>query len=134
MGAIIITNPGVEIDEEIKKELLTETEEVGQVILHVIYKAPANFIFALIRIWPTTYLYDHHSDHRSELVYAENISYYPDWHQCNPGVDNYFTLVFSGLPSSCKMFDFIEHCKGSSGAFEVHNIPRNKTDVYYIRL
>lgn len=134
MSATIIKNPAIEISEEIKHKLLTETDEIGQVILHVIYRAPGNFIFALIRIWPTTYLYDHHSDHRSELIHAENISYYPDWHQCIPGVDNYFTLVFSGLPSSCVMFDFIENCNGSSGAFEVHNLMRNKTDVYYIRL
>lgn len=134
MGATVITNPGLEISEEIKKKLLTKTDEAGQVILHIIYKAPSSYIYALIRIWPTTYLYDHHSDHRSELVHAENITYYPEWHQCRPGVDNYFTLIFSGLPASCVMFDFIEHCDGSGGAFEVHNLIRNNTDVYYIRI
>jgi hypothetical protein len=134
VSATIIKDPSIAVSEEVKKQLLTETEEIGQVILHIIYKAPSNFLYALIRIWPTSYLYDHHSDHRSELVHAENITFYPEWHQCNPGIDNYFTLIFSGLPASCKMFDFIELCDGSSGAFEVHNIPRNNTDVYYISL
>lgn len=33
----------------------------------------------LIRIWKTSYLIDHSSDHRSKLVHIENITYAPQW-------------------------------------------------------
>jgi len=134
MPPSVIKKPNVEISEELRKQLTTKVDEEGQVILHVIYHAPMDEFMALIRIWPTSFLYDKHSEHKSELVHAENISYYPSWHQCIPGVDNYFTLIFTGLPKSCTVFDFIEHCGGGGGAFEVKNIQRNSHDVYNIRL
>jgi len=84
-----------------------------------------------MRIWPTTNLYDNSSDHRSELVHAENICYYPQWQEMSLG-DNYFTLIFAGLPRSCTFFDLVEHCNGNIGAFRVMNIPRNESDVYYV--
>ncbi len=134
MSTTIITKPKVEISPHILSQLKTQTEELGQVIIHFIYITPVFFTDAKIRIWPTSYLYDHHSDHRSELVHAENITYYPEWQQCDPGVSNYFTLIFSGLPKSCTIFDFIEHCDNNWGAFEVRNIARNESDVYYVKI
>ncbi len=85
-----------------------------------------------IRIWPSTYLYDHTSDHKSDLVHAEKISYYPEWTMTDSG-EAYFSLVFSGLPKSCTVFDLIEHCTNEGGAFKVLNIPRNESDVYYVQ-
>jgi len=44
-----------------------------------------------------------------------------------------FTLIFSGLPKTCMMFDLIEQIQ-APGAFEVKNITRNKSDVYFLKI
>ena len=131
MSLTVITKPKIEIDEKLLKQLKTQAEESGQVILHFIYQSISPW-GSMIRIWPTTYLYDNHSDHQSELVHAENISYYPEWTECESFERKYFTLIFSGLPKSCTSFDFEEHCNGSGGEFFVRNISRNEQDVYYL--
>jgi hypothetical protein len=135
MSASIIQKPETKISEQLLRKIKTQFDEMGQVVLHFVFQTP-NDLFGdtLIRIWPTTYLYDLHSAHRSELVHIENITYYPDWHLCPAGKETYFTLIFSGLPKSCAAFDFIEHCTNQQGAFEVKNIQRNKTDVYFLQL
>ena len=133
--ATVITKPETTICSKLLEEIKDQTEEMGQVVLHFILKAPDQlFGDTLIRIWPTTYLYDLHSAHRSDLVHIENISYYPEWFVCKAGTETFFTLIFSGLPKSCVAFDFIEHCTNQSGAFQVKNIQRNKTDVYFLQL
>lgn len=134
MSYEIITRPKIKIAQSILDEIKAQSDEMGQVVIHFIFKAPIIAEEAKIRIWQTSYLYDHHSDHRSELVHAENITYYPEWQQCRPGADNYFSLFFSGLPKSCSVFDFIEHCDNQWGAFEVRSIPRNEADVYYVQM
>ncbi len=126
----IIEKPKVDIDKDILHELEAQIHEQGQVVVHCIQTADFP---TLIRIWPTTYLYDHHSEHKSELVHAENISYFPHWKAVDMG-ENYFTLIFSGLPKSCIVFDLIEHCDNQNGAFKVMNIPRNNSDVYYVQI
>lgn len=135
MSATIIKSPKTKISHKLLSQIKAQTEEMGQVVLHFVFKTP-NMILGdtLIRIWPTTYLYDLHSAHKSELVHIENITYYPDWFLCPAGTETYFTLVFSGLPRSCTAFDFIEHCTNQAGAFEVKNIQRNKSDVYFLQL
>jgi hypothetical protein len=129
----IISEPKVKIDTSILHDLLTSAEEQGQVVLHILYHAP---VFALmnIRIWPTTYLYDKHSSHKSQLVHAENIVMYPHWMPCIPGEKLVFTLIFTGLPKSCTIFDFVEVCDSEFGAFEARNISRNETDIYYLEM
>ena len=134
MSTKIITRPKVEIDPSLLEEIKSQTQEMGQVVIHFIYHTPAFAGESKIRIWPSTYLYDHDSPHKSELVHAENITYYPEWYECSPGSTNYFTLIFSGLPKACSTFDFIEHCDSQWGAFEVRNIPRNTSDVYFVRI
>ncbi|NNE16732.1 MAG: hypothetical protein HKN51_17240 [Saprospiraceae bacterium] len=128
--AIIIKNPKVDISKELLAELETQIHEQGQVVVHCIQET---IMPSFIRIWPTTYLYDHHSEHKSELVHAENITYFPNWQIVDKG-ENYFTLIFSGLPKSCIVFDLIEHCSNEGGAFKALNIVRNKSDVYYVKV
>jgi hypothetical protein len=126
----IIEKPKVSISPEILKELKAQIHEQGQVVVHCIQEVTAPM---LIRIWPTTFLYDHHSAHKSDLVHAENICYFPQWKAIDYG-ENSFTLIFSGLPKSCTVFDLIEHCDNESGAFKVLSITRTDSDVYYVRI
>jgi hypothetical protein len=132
MSEEIITKPKVEIEQDLLEKLSTLSSEEGQVVLHFLFES--NQMGYYIRIWPTTYLFDNHSEHRSELIHLQNISHYPTWTWCKPGSKNYFTLIFSGLPKNCTTFDFIEECNGHSGAFEIRNIARNNSDVYYLKL
>jgi len=128
----IITKPKVEISPDLLSKLDSQIHEAGQVVVHcIVQNTSAEGMY--MRIWPSTNLYPHLSSHRSELVHAENICYYPAWQEMRSG-DNYFTLIFSGLPRSCDVFDLIEHCNGNMGAFRIMNIPRNETDVYYAHL
>ena len=128
----VIHQPKVEINQSLLEELEAFTQEENQVIMHFLYKS--DDMGAYIRIWPTSYLFDVQSPHQSQLLHAERITYFPFWTLCHPSQDNYFTLIFSGLPKSCKLFDFVEDCGGSPGAFEVRNIPRTNNDVYYLKL
>jgi hypothetical protein len=124
-----IENPVVFISDELKKQLKELTFEFGQVVVHGICKS--NDYPISIRIWPTTFLFDHHSPHISELVHFEKISLFPDWTSISPNKEYAFTLIFSGLPNSCKMFDLQEVIPQSNG-FYIPSIPRNDTDVYFL--
>lgn len=128
----IITKPKIHISQEILEQLQTFTQSEGQVIVHCLLYSTIK-TGTLVRIWPTTYLMDKHSDHRSTLVTAENITFYPTWQQVPPGKIAHFTLIFSGLPKSCSVFDLLELIPQANG-FQASHIKRNETDVYYIRL
>lgn len=127
----VITTPKITIDPSLLERIKDSVQEKGQVVVHVLMENKQ--YDTLIRIWPSTYLYDHHSDHTSELVHAENISYFPIWTQVHQG-EYFFTLIFTGLPKSCSMFDLIELCSNQAGAFKVMNIPRTETDVYFVQM
>lgn len=127
---VIIEKPKVDIAPELLAEIQSQVHEQGQVVVHCLQEV---WFPTLIRIWPTTFLFDRHSDHSSRLVHAENITYYPQWKPIDIG-ENYFTLIFSGLPDHCAVFDLIEQCDNQNGAFRVKGITRNETDVYYVRL
>lgn len=129
MSSILIEEPKVNISPSLLEELQSKIHEQGQVVVHCIL---LSMMPTYIRIWPTTYLYDHHSEHKSELVHAEKISYFPEWTLTESG-EAYFSLIFSGLPKSCLLFDLIEHCSNEGGAFKVMSIPRNEADVYYVQ-
>jgi len=120
------------IDEEILRQLQSETLEEKQVILHCCYKSEF-FLEEKIRIWSSTYLIDRNSDHISKLIHFENISLFPAWTDVPHGKEYWFTLVFAGLPKDCKVFDFIELIPQNNGFFE-EGIVRNGSDVYKIRL
>ena len=110
MSSTVITKPKVNIAPALLEEIQAQVHESGQVVIHFLYNTPPGEYSSYIRIWPTTFLYDKGSVHSSELVHVENITYYPQWHECVAGSTNFFTLIFSGLPKSCTSFDFIEHC------------------------
>ncbi len=128
----IITKPKVDISEDLLAELETFVQTEGQVIVHCLLYSTVK-TGTLVRIWPTTYLFDKDSPHRSELVTAENICYYPTWQQVAPGKVAHFTLIFSALPRACSSFDLVEVIPQLNG-FNAPNIQRNDTDVYYVRL
>jgi hypothetical protein len=121
------------VDKKILDEIRTQNlhEEKRQVIVHCRYHSPSAGM--QIRIWPTTYLLDNHSNHKSQLIHAYNITWYPVWKSIPKGVTN-FTLIFPGLPSTCSSFDLFEDCASQGGGFFKQNIQRNKSDVYTIWL
>jgi len=126
----IITKPKVEIDQDVLTELLALTKEEKQVIVHCLFDA-RNLLGAKIRIWPSTFLYDVGSAHRSELVHADNISFCPQWTDIPEGRVAHFSLIFTGLSSSCSSFDLVEEIP-QEGGFKVTGIKRNDSDVYYV--
>ncbi|MFZ1525484.1 MAG: hypothetical protein WAT22_11755 [Saprospiraceae bacterium] len=126
---VIIDNPVVKIAPEILKELSTFTYEKGQVVVHGLTKKTTETQY--IRIWPTTFLFDLHSDHISELIYYEKISGFPIWTEIPRNVDYRFTLIFEGLPKSCTVFDLTEVIPQSYG-FYVPSVHRNEQDVYFL--
>jgi hypothetical protein len=105
--------------------------EERQVILHS-YHFSSGF-FDQIRIHPHTCLIDLDSGHRSLLLQNFNISLAPQWTPLELGKKFEFTLVFAGLPKDCTRFDMLEDIPGS-GRLHIHNIQRNKSDVYYLRM
>lgn len=120
------------IDPEILEQISAETLEEKQVIVHCLFPATP-FTGNLVRIWQSTVLHDKVSGHQSELVHAENITVFPFWTEVPANTDYWFTLVFTGLPKSCKSFDLIEIIH-QSGGFHVKNIQRNSTDVYRVKI
>lgn len=121
---ILIQDP----ERKTQRKVLPESE--SQVIVHGFFRGSENDA-DLIRIWRSTFLIPHDSSHRSKLMHIENITLYPNWTMILPGQEHRFTLIFSGLPKSCKTFDLIEEIP-QAGGFEIRNIQRNKMDVYRI--
>ncbi|MHA6696211.1 hypothetical protein [Chryseobacterium sp. A321] len=120
------------LERDLLESLSRSIQQEKQVILHVRYANTA-FFGSLIRIWKSSYLVEHDTGNRSELIHAENISFYPVWTEIPPFVHYEFTLVFSGLSKECNKFDFLELIP-QSGGFEIPNIKRNKSDVYRVEL
>lgn len=87
----------------------------------------------MIRIWKSTYLVDHSSDARSQLVHAENITLAPVWTTIPDHKHYSFLLIFESLPASCKAFDLLEDIP-QAGGFRVTGIERNQSDVYHVNL
>lgn len=127
--AEILSKPDVFISTKIKKKLAVLTKPEGQVIIHGQCKAGADGM--AIRIWPTTFLFDCHSSHKSQLLFFENITGFPEWTLVRPFEDHLFTLIFSALPSECILFDLKEVIPQANG-FEIPAIARNNTDVYHV--
>jgi hypothetical protein len=70
---------------------------------------------------------------RIQLLFWEGISLYPQWTPiCHNGTFH-FTLIFSGLPSDCKIFSLLEEID-EPGGFYIANIRRNEQDVYHLDL
>ena len=124
-----ITITRVEIADETKKKLAALIYEEGQATVHC--KTCSPFGESSVRIWPTTYLIDQNSNHRSKLLHIDGVSQYPVWTKLPMGKVLHFTLIFSALPASCKEFDFLELIPEPDG-FRYPGIKRNSTDVYPI--
>lgn len=116
------------IDLETKRQLQADYQEESQVIVHGTIHAGLGHS---IRLWKTIFLFDADSDHKSKLIYADNISFHPVWTRLRPYDTHSFTMVFSGLPKACKRFHLIEVIP-EPGEFKVMNITRNHEDVYRI--
>ena len=132
----IITNSVIEkispkIDNKLKALVKSQVEEESQVVVHITFAARQEDM--MIRIWPSTYLFTKHSNHISELLFADNITLHPYWTPMTIGKSHTFSLIFQGLPKSCKYFDLIEVIP-ENGGFEIKNIERNKTDIYYLKM
>jgi hypothetical protein len=106
-------------------EIAIEADEQGIVILHCTVPGPSG-----VRIWRSTFLFDHASGHRSKLLHAENICMYPEWYYFD-GNHHTFTLYFEALPKDCSLFDMVEVIP-QPGGFVVNRIPRNPEDVYRV--
>lgn len=119
------------VDTEILSAIQLETLEEGCIYVHCRCANPGDDM--LVRIWKTTYLVDHHSGTKNQLLHAENITIAPQWMSLPKGSTHHFLLVFGTLPKSCKQFDLIEEIP-QPGGFEILNIPRNERDVYHINI
>ncbi len=118
------------VRHEVKIKTQDEAAEESQVVVHCTFVSGE--YEQAIRVWKSTYLLDRGSEHRSELVSAFNVSMYPAWTLVRGGHSLQFTLIFTGLPKSCKAFDLIEIIP-QPGGFVERNIPRNEKDVYRIQ-
>jgi hypothetical protein len=118
-------------DPELLVDMLQQTEESGQVTVHVIYPPADEDI--LLRIWRSTYLISRTSSHKSRLLHAENISVAPVWTPVKAGIFFNFTLIFEAMPKDVFIFDLAELIP-QSGGFFYPSIIRNSEDVYRIRL
>lgn len=117
--------------EEVETVTATEVDENSFVYVHCYLRNSLKDM--MVRIWKTTYLIDHTSSHRSELVHAENITFAPTWTRLPDNRTYSFLLIFSALPKSCIQFDLVEEIT-QPGGFVVQNIVRNSTDVYHVEL
>ncbi len=116
------------IDPRLKLCIYSLFEKESQVIIKCSYKA--TYDGESIRISKSTFLVPHgYNLYTSRLIYAHNISMYPEWTLLKAGAEFNFTLVFSSLPKDCKSFDLIENI-ATSGAIIIRDIQRNDTDIY----
>jgi hypothetical protein len=125
------TIPSIHISDKAKQSLLSSTETEGQVIVHVRYHSEGQG--EGIRIWPTTYLVPQEGGEKSKLITIENISLAPFWTMLYRKGDFRFTLIFSPLPKSCKLFHLWEDID-EPGGFLIRNIRRTETDIYEVEL
>ena len=126
-----IVTPQIKIDKATRLKLRNLVKEESQVIVHCYFEG--RWDFDRIRIWKSTFLYAKGSSHRSKMILHENIALYPAWTAIGSGQSLIFTLIFTGLPKSCKEFDLIEDIP-EPGGFIYKNIPRNNSDVYHIKI
>lgn len=123
--------PKPEVDSDALELIASLMQEDSNVYVHCHFDNP--YTDALIRIWKTTFLIDKDSAFKSSLLHAEKISFAPQWTLIPDGISYSFLLIFSALPKSCRVFDFVEEIS-QPGGFTVRNIQRNDTDVYHINL
>ncbi len=131
MAQDTITTTEVVIDEEVRKKLLHNIDEEKQIIVNCIVNGGNDGTAA--RIWKSTYLVDNVSKQRSVLLHAIGVSHYPTWTRIPPKSTLRFSLIFSPLPKSTKVFDLVEQIP-ESGGFYFSGLRRNDADVYQVDL
>ena len=124
-----ITKKKVYIDPILFSELSEKLEEEKQVVVHFTLFGDEEGDMA--RIWRSTYLIDNQTGIKYPLLFAEGISYAPQWTPIPTPSPLEFTLIFKGLPKSCITFDLLEIIP-EDGGFELRNVRRNNADVYYV--
>lgn len=122
------SRPSTKVATQWIDQIKHQLQHQHMVLVHLKIHGPMQY-----RVWPTTYLFDQNSTHRSQLLHLENVSMYPDWawvpdEKCRSGL-----LVFEGLPKSCLAFDFREIIP-EPGAFEQVGILRDPSDIYTIEI
>lgn len=131
----IIQDPPVKIKPIVDDEVLASIDpsllEDSYVYVHCSFDN--NWKDALIRIWKSTFLIDHASGVKSQLVHAENVTIAPLWTIIPDNSEFNFILIFSALPKTCTVFDLIEEIP-QPGGFYVKDIRRNVLDVYHVVL
>lgn len=131
MSVLLEEDLKVEICNELRNELLLLRNEEQQVIIHCsIYGIDYG---DAARIWKSTYLIDKETGKTYKLLFADGISFAPQWTLIPLNKPLEFTLIFKGLPKSCKLFDLVEIIP-EEGGFQVLNVKRNATDVYYVTI
>lgn len=114
-----------------KTKIDTSVDAEAQVIVHCSVKGAP--LMSAVRVWPSTFLVDQGTGYKSQLIHAEGVVFVPEWQLIPESGISRFTLIFGGLPKSCKLFDFQEIIP-EPGGWNVKNIKRNKQDVYRIEL
>jgi hypothetical protein len=127
----IRVKPKIHVDKQILEEVMNEPDTEKQVIVHC--RVGSSPFDTYLRIWKSTYLRDKDSSHKSKLLTAHNITFYPVWMPVKSGLNTKFTLVFSSLPKDCTSFDLFEDIPEGNG-FYSELISRNKSDVYSVDL
>lgn len=131
MSVFVEEDLKIEICKELKNEVLLLNNEEQQVIIHCTIFAQD--LGDAARIWKSTYLIDRHSGKKHKMLFADGISFAPQWTLIPFNKPLNFTLIFKGLPKACKMFDLVEIIP-EEGGFEIRNIQRNGTDVYHVTI
>lgn len=118
------------IKENVATKEAVKTFEVTekQVIVHCSLHSPNG---TYVRIWKSTFLKTEDGE-QCPLVAWKGITLAPQWMGSK---DEYtqFTLIFTGLPSRCRVFSLIEEIPEDNG-FIKHGIQRNQSDIYQISL
>lgn len=120
------------VNDETKRQLQLLADDERQVVVQCRHTGQP-FGGSCIRIWKSTVLLPHHSTHKCRLIHAEKVSIAPEWTWIPESEVFSFTLIFSGLPKDCIVFDLVEDIPEPAG-FIVRGIARNLSDVYVIDL
>jgi len=120
-----------DICEELQFELQDMVSEERQVVVH--FSVLATIEEDAARIWKSTFLIDSVTGVRYPMLFVEGITIAPEWTVIPKNKPLNFTLIFKGLPERCKKFDLLEMIP-EPGGFELRNIPRNTSDVYYVEM
>jgi hypothetical protein len=124
-------------DLEIPSFLFAITPEDGQTIIHCSYVSKHKYVNGgWMNICVATYLEnsaDPDEFTRIQLLNAYNVPLSPERHFFSRGGERKeFTLIFPPLPKEWRSFDLMEHSRENN--FEVYNIPRNESGVYYLKI